>query len=363
MRNPQARWKLIALFLSTLLSLLLAEGVLQVHYRVTQGRWLVQRSTEEVDALEYAPPPHVTLRPERDPHYLYGAYGRPQPGDAQPVILTLGDSVPFGWGLPPGESYPAQLQRLLDAAGYSVRVVNGGAVGFTIGQALDEYRYGFRTRFPHLVAITVQAANDVAMVESLRESYRPGVSLEDVILQQQQYHVTRATHLALLHYWRHAVARLQEIHRENLRKRQGIPSPTEMMCAAVATHLDTTLASRPAAVPVILLPVDPYFYQTAQTERNRALVARQSPMLQQYYQRWAPIAAALDARLTHEAAAHPATFFYDSRATLDAEERQGLYLDHIHYSARGSALVAQGLLRFLQARQLLPPLAQPTRPR
>src|SRR5437899_12964088 len=50
----------------------------------------------------------------------------PQPpkADTRPVIAAYGDSLTAGLGLDPGQSYPDDLQRLIDAAGYKYRVVN-----------------------------------------------------------------------------------------------------------------------------------------------------------------------------------------------------------------------------------------------
>lgn len=54
-----------------------------------------------------------------------------QAADPRPVILAFGDSLTAGYGVEPGESYPDHLQRMLDAAGYSYRVVNLGISGDT----------------------------------------------------------------------------------------------------------------------------------------------------------------------------------------------------------------------------------------
>lgn len=51
--------------------------------------------------------------------------------DARPAIAAFGDSLTAGYGLEPGLSYPDFLQKKLDAAGYSYRVVNEGISGDT----------------------------------------------------------------------------------------------------------------------------------------------------------------------------------------------------------------------------------------
>jgi acyl-CoA thioesterase I len=45
---------------------------------------------------------------------------------ATPAIVALGDSITAGYGLKPGESYPAVLQQRLQTAGLRYRVVNAG---------------------------------------------------------------------------------------------------------------------------------------------------------------------------------------------------------------------------------------------
>jgi len=51
--------------------------------------------------------------------------------DSGPVILAFGDSLTSGYGVPQGLGYPEQLQKKLDASGYSYRVVNMGVPGDT----------------------------------------------------------------------------------------------------------------------------------------------------------------------------------------------------------------------------------------
>ncbi len=50
---------------------------------------------------------------------------------ALPKIVALGDSLTAGYGLPGEKSYPALLQKKLDAAGYKYVVVNAGVSGDT----------------------------------------------------------------------------------------------------------------------------------------------------------------------------------------------------------------------------------------
>jgi acyl-CoA thioesterase-1 len=48
-----------------------------------------------------------------------------------PKIVAFGDSLTAGYGLQPKESYPALLQKLVDADGFKYEVVNAGVSGDT----------------------------------------------------------------------------------------------------------------------------------------------------------------------------------------------------------------------------------------
>jgi acyl-CoA thioesterase-1 len=55
-------------------------------------------------------------------------------GSAQ--VVALGASATAGYGLPPSESFPAQLQTMLQARGSATRVINAGVSGETTAQIL-----------------------------------------------------------------------------------------------------------------------------------------------------------------------------------------------------------------------------------
>ena len=64
--------------------------------------------------------------------------------DSRPLIACFGDSLTAGLGIQSTASYPADLQRLLDAAGYRYRVVNEGVSGDTTKDGLE--------RIDHVIA-------------------------------------------------------------------------------------------------------------------------------------------------------------------------------------------------------------------
>jgi len=59
------------------------------------------------------------------------------PADTRPVIAAFGDSISAGFGVEPGKSYPDDLQRLVDQAGYKYRVTNLGVSGDTTTDGVE----------------------------------------------------------------------------------------------------------------------------------------------------------------------------------------------------------------------------------
>jgi acyl-CoA thioesterase-1 len=78
--------------------------------------------------------------------------------DTRKVLLVFGDSLSAGYGLQPGQSYPDDLQRKLDAQGYAWRVVNLGISGDTTMGGVARIHTG-TARKPALVLLEL-GAND-----------------------------------------------------------------------------------------------------------------------------------------------------------------------------------------------------------
>ena len=76
-----------------------------------------------------------------------------------PRLLVLGDSLVAGYGLPPGHSFPDQLQRDLAARGAEVSVINAGVSGDTTAGGLARLDWSLADN-PHAVII-VLGGNDM----------------------------------------------------------------------------------------------------------------------------------------------------------------------------------------------------------
>lgn len=76
-----------------------------------------------------------------------------------PRLLVLGDSLVAGYGLPPGQSFPDQLQRDLAAVGTESVVINAGVSGDTTAGGLARLDWSLADN-PHAVII-VLGGNDM----------------------------------------------------------------------------------------------------------------------------------------------------------------------------------------------------------
>lgn len=90
------------------------------------------------------------------------ANGDMAPAADEQMILALGDSLFAGYGLDPGQSYPAHLEKALQSRGIKARVVNAGVSGDTTSGGLQRIDFVLKgmPRKPKLVVISL-GGNDM----------------------------------------------------------------------------------------------------------------------------------------------------------------------------------------------------------
>jgi acyl-CoA thioesterase-1 len=75
-----------------------------------------------------------------------------------PVVVDFGDSLTAGYGLPPGQAFPAQLEGWLHEHGIQARIVNAGVSGDTTAGGLARLDWTLADK-PDLVILAL-GAND-----------------------------------------------------------------------------------------------------------------------------------------------------------------------------------------------------------
>lgn len=89
-------------------------------------------------------------------------------GHGEIVLLALGDSLTEGYGVPPEEAYPAELERLLRAEGFKVEVRNHGHSGSTSSSVFSRLKWALdRAPRPQIVILAI-GANDALRGLSLK---------------------------------------------------------------------------------------------------------------------------------------------------------------------------------------------------
>ena len=101
--------------------------------------------------------------------------------DDRPRIVAFGDSLTAGLGVTADETYPAELQRRLDALGLRYRVINAGVSGETTAGGLRRVPWILRSK-PEIVILEL-GANDGLRGLRVQETK---ANLEAIIQQLQQ---------------------------------------------------------------------------------------------------------------------------------------------------------------------------------
>lgn len=113
----------------------------------------------------------------------------PAVSPAQPVsagtIIAMGDSLTAGYGLSESDAYPAQLQKRLQAAGYSWKVVNAGISGETSSGALSRVEWVLRLK-PDIVILETGANDGLRGIDPQVTK----INIEETVRILKENHVT-----------------------------------------------------------------------------------------------------------------------------------------------------------------------------
>ena len=91
-------------------------------------------------------------------------------GGTLPKIVAFGDSLTAGLGVSPDQTYPAQLEKTLQVAGYQYEVVNAGVSGETTAGGVRRVEWILKNQ-PAFVIVEL-GANDALRGQPLEQSYR-----------------------------------------------------------------------------------------------------------------------------------------------------------------------------------------------
>jgi len=154
----------------------------------------------------------------------------PRRGSDVRVVLSMGDSVTFGYGLAAADTYPVRLEaELLDALGPGVRVVNAGVPGYSSHQGRAALPDLLERLSPEVVVISYgfnDARNLFASDEAVSRAGRMARVARQVLWKSRLY---RALRILLI-----APPRLREAPDGPEVARVDVPRYVENLSAMVA---------------------------------------------------------------------------------------------------------------------------------
>ncbi len=356
--------KLLLLLVSILLMLLIGEVCLQLVYRFTMKSWLWQYNAFHTtymiptdDRRQY------TLRPGfADSQIGVTINGKgfralsslAEPEANTPIVALLGDSKAFGAGVRDEETYPFQLNQLLSENGRQIRAVNAGVSSYNTRQAIDRLTGDVVPNY-RLSAVVFQAPfNDISLLTYYREQWNPDLTWANVRYAGFTPPLPVFQKFAAFYYVNRIVSQSAPTPEIRSRDDDYRQYPDEAMIANLRRELTEFIAvCHQKSIPVVLIPVDPFYYQTVNFEKNRTLPLWTNNS--RYAELWKDLVTHYDDLLIDLSRTNDGVYFFDTRKMLDEEDRGKMYIDYIHYSPAGNRRVAQGLYDFMGKNNLLAP--------
>jgi lysophospholipase L1-like esterase len=346
---------LLAVF-SLLASLVAGEAGLQVVHRVKRGYWCFPGNAFKVN---YTMPVDDRREYTARPGYAEGGvtldsrgFRLPEvaPG-ARPLVVCLGDSVPFGAGVGNSDTYPARLGKIFAESGSKAKVLCAGLSSYNYRQSADRLRLEVLPVYGAPSVVTLQAANDVSLLTHYRGRYTPDRTWATVRWKKgwtkPWYHK-----LALVAYAGRIASALRASREKAEADGAANALPEEAMLRAVEAAWDETAGlCRAQGAALILLPIDPCYYQTANKERSAEVPAFNQQ--KKTYELWDAHITKVNARMEQFAKTRPGVYFLDTRPMFDKLDRKAMYVDFIHYTPEGNQTVAAALHAFIVQHGLL----------
>jgi len=363
--KKQLKLKACLFLASTLISILFLEIGLQGLYRFRSGSWLWEDNkktfligyTQPVsDRRQYALRKGYSNKKFGITINEYGFRGPVPIVHNQGIIVSIGDSVPFGVDIRDDETYPAILDATLKSLHSDIRVINAGVPSYNMRQAFDRLMYDVLKHFDKkkIIAVTVQAANDISLLTQYREKWNPDRTWGD-IRWGASWH--RPSNIAIANHLKQLSKKFLSKNRQTvLSKNRQTEQHENYSGKNMLKNLRVTLQKLRSfgennGIPIILMPIDPFYYQTKNLHKNSTLKTWENHKY--YIGLWHDLIGKFNNELILASKQSKFVFFFDTRSIFDNIDRNPIYIDFIHYSPHGNRIVAEYLLSFLEKNALI----------
>ena len=341
---------------SSLLSLICVEVFLQAYYRYTNVSWLWSYNAFRTTYIEPVNDRRqYSLRPGFEDSGIgikinsagfRGSSDVDGPTPDEPVVVILGDSKAFGSGVRDSETYASRLDRKFRDNGIPIRVLNAGVPSYNARQAIDRFRIDVASKYNVRAVVFQVPFNDISLASHYRDDWGPDVTWAGARFGDFAPPLPWTQKSAIVYYVNRA---LQESGSPS-RPSQGEITYESVPSERLAAHLKNEISGflqecGSRSIPVVLLPTDPFYYQTARFDENESLPLWAPSS--KFVKIWQPLVLSYDALLKDAAGTSEFILWLDIRRNFDETDRSKLYIDFIHYSAEGNQLVADNIYNLL----------------
>jgi hypothetical protein len=328
----------------TLALLAVCEALAQAYYLSRAGEWLwtsppsdtvfhIRAFTEAVDDERI-----ITLRKNHMGEYRTDRNrfrtGLNEYEGKSGVVVLLGDSVPFGWGLPDEQTVPSRLARFFDDNGHSgTGVINAAIPSYSLMQAVKRYEREIAGKFP-VKAVVLHAIDPAAQVALHGSQWSP-----DLNWARNEQHTGPHPGPRLIWVFRHsALAFYAYLSWEEVSVSRSPLDPEDRETKShflghVAQTLDelhNVLA--PSKIPLLVVAANPARASIGDGRTPFAIAVQ-----------W------MNQSLREYAQSTPGVYFVEIVGQFESSGEENLFLDTCcHLSAKGAELEARILFRELE---------------
>ncbi|HUV15790.1 MAG TPA: SGNH/GDSL hydrolase family protein [Pelolinea sp.] len=343
-------WKKLLLVVGSIIfTLLIGELLLQLNFRIKNGQWLWESNQFKVD---YIIPTddrrQYTLRPDyydvvqNMPINKRGERTTEQPlslEDTQNVIVCLGDSVPFGFGVGNNDTYPFFLAKTLAERGFNYYVINGGIPSYNLRQSFDRLKFDVlkHIEIKDIKVVTIQAANDISLMLHYRENWTPDLTWADV--RFNIYPIPFSNYLATSYYISQLISQPRGSDNDF-----DFNMVFEQLTVIIEEEIREIQEISPD-INIILLPVNPFYYQTTNQDENTNLQLWENNS--KYLKNREQLNLDIYKVLFEISKKCDNVFFLDIKSEMDLKDRNDFYKDYIHLSPEGNKFQAELMAEFL----------------
>jgi len=344
--------------LSLLITLLFGEIILQIVFFLQNDRWVWDiNQTFQLDYIiptddyrKYALRPFFYDKIQNMPINQWGERITPQdenPDFLENTIVCLGDSVPFGYGASHWETYPYFLSELLQKDGYPYYVINAGVPSYNARQSFGKLKYEVYSHIPptDIEIILFQAANDVSLWAYYRENWNEDITWADVRFNIHSFPLVNRS--AIFNYiyqlFSPGKGSQSELDEEFL---------SSQLINLFTTEIEDIHQKSPNT-KIILLPINPFYYQLDNTANNENL-DRFEKFSADYYMIFVKnLNQIFNQALEEVSEKFDFVFFLDIREAMDKTDRDPFFSDYIHLTGEGAKFQAEKIVDYLMDNNMI----------